>query len=128
MENGKGSCSVCTGLIRLCGGLDYFPSDIEVRKLLVERLHRVAKSHEHAKGMIDRWLDTKTAAPKVADLVDLATAVRIASDSLPAGCDVCRGEPWVVVERGARRCTCTRGQALRAKDAQREEERRGRTA
>jgi hypothetical protein len=36
-----------------------------------------------------------------------------ASQVLPAGCDICRGEPFMVDERGATRCTCPRGQALR---------------
>src|SRR5690242_7130247 len=65
MELGKGSCAACTALIRLCSGLDFFPVDAEVRKLLVERLHRLARNHDHAKLMVDRWLETQTAAPKV---------------------------------------------------------------
>jgi hypothetical protein len=107
------NCKTCAGLIRLCCSLDFFPTDPEVRGLLIERLHRLAKDHHHAKDMIDRWLDTQTVAPKVANLVELAGTVRAASQVLPAGCDVCQGEPWVVNDRGAARCVCARGQALR---------------
>ena len=123
MEPGKGTCATCMGLIRLCGGLDFFPGDAEIRKLLVERLHRVARNHEHAKRMIDHWLETQTAAPKVADLVSLAGAVRSEEKALSAGCDICNGEPWIVTERGAKRCGCARGQELRAKDTAWEDER-----
>jgi hypothetical protein len=95
MEPVKGSCATCTGQIRLCGGLDFFPTDAEIRRLLVDRLHRLAKDHQHAKAMIDRWLETETVAPKVADLVRLAAQVRMAPP-LPDGCDRCNGEPYVI--------------------------------
>lgn len=117
MELGKSSCATCAGLIRLCGGLDFFPADAEVRKLLVERLHRLARNHDHASAMIERWLETQTVAPKVADLVSLAATLRSGElGTLPAGCDVCNGELWVITDRGAKRCSCARGQALRAKE------------
>ena len=87
MEPGKGGCATCTGLIRTCASLDYFPSDLEVRRLLVERLHRLARSHEHAAAMIDAWLETKTAAPKIADLVALANQVSCPhSKSITSAC------------------------------------------
>lgn len=117
MELGKSSCATCAGLIRLCGGMDFFPQDSEVRKLLVERLHRLAKNHEHATSMIEHWLETQTVAPKVADLVNLAATQRSSQiGTLPAGCDICNGELWVITDRGAKRCSCARGQALRAKE------------
>jgi hypothetical protein len=43
MDPGKGNCATCAGLIRLCRGLDFFPADAEVRRLLIERLHAFAK-------------------------------------------------------------------------------------
>jgi len=86
--------------------------DAEVRRLLVERLHCLAKDHQHARAMIDRWLETRTAAPKVADLVSLASETRTAQ-ALPAGCASCGGEYWVVGPNGATRCNCARGSALR---------------
>jgi hypothetical protein len=86
MEREKGSCAICTGLIRLCSGLDFFPADAEVRRLLVERLHGLAKSHEHAKAMVEHWLEHERAAPKVADLVALAGQVRVAG-ALTADCE-----------------------------------------
>jgi hypothetical protein len=116
MEPGKGNCETCKRLIRLCGNLDYFPVDPQIRLLLVERLHRLAGDHQHAKAMIDRWLDTQTAAPKVADLVSLAAQVRTASQGLPAGCPVCNGQPWVEGPDGWGRCSCGRGQALHQMD------------
>ena len=42
------------------------------------------------------------------------------SPALPAGCDTCRGAPFVVHDRGATRCACPRGQALRQIDQLRE--------
>jgi hypothetical protein len=114
MEARKPNCPFCTSLIRLCSGLDFLPSDVEVRRLLAERLHRVAKNHDHAKAMIDHWLDTQTEAPKVADIVRLAGEVQSGVERLPPGCEICCGQPFVVTDQGARRCTCKRGQALRA--------------
>lgn len=128
MEPGKGNCATCAGLIRLCSGLDFFSADAEVRRLLVERLHRLAKDHQHARAMIDHWLDTQTVAPKVADLVTLASRVRSGSDALPAGCEICNGEYWVIGERGADRCTCPRGQALRQMEQRRALEPQGELA
>jgi hypothetical protein len=122
METGKWNCSTCTGLIRLCGGLDYFPPDVEVRKMLVERLHRLAKHHDHAKAMIERWIDTQTTAPKVADLVGLANDVRSDAATLPEGCRTCNSRPWIVTNRGAGRCACERGRALREMDRKRAED------
>ena len=116
MEPGKRNCENCKRLIRLCGGLDFFPQDQEVQCLLVERLHRLAKDHEHARRMIDRWLDTHTAAPKPADLLALANELRSTGHALPDPCEQCRafGGNWRVTDRGAERCTCSRGQALAA--------------
>ena len=130
MDAGKGTCKECGKLMRLCGGLDFFPADIELRWLLVERLHRLAKDHPHAKAMIDHWLETQTVAPKVADLVGLAAEVKPAGSALPPGCANCEIAPgiwasWVTVERGGEfgstRCACARGRALRAMDQRREQ-------
>jgi hypothetical protein len=122
METGKSNCQTCTSLIRLCGGLDYLSPDVEVRKMLVERLHRYARDHDHAKAMIERWIETQTTAPKVADLKALANEVRSDADSLPEGCRICNGQPWITTERGATRCVCARGIALRHIDRKRAEE------
>lgn len=122
----KDTCATCAALIRLCAGMDFFPADAEVRRLLVGRLHRLAKNHDHAKAMINRWLDTQTAAPKVADLVALAGEVpSTPGASLPAPCEECaaNGGNWRVVHRGGAegmdRCLCARGVALRALDGAR---------
>ncbi|HXS94174.1 MAG TPA: hypothetical protein VN736_06175 [Candidatus Limnocylindrales bacterium] len=95
---------------------------------MIERLHALAKNHDHAQAMIAKWLNTQTAAPKVANLVDLAGEVRAEHQTLPDGCNVCRGELWIVVETGAKRCSCARGLALKAKDRAREDERRAKNA
>lgn len=117
MELVKGSCATCAGLIRLCGSLDYFPADVEVRKLLVEHLHRLARSDEYPTAMIEHWLEAQTIAPKVADPVNLAASLRSGQlGALPAGCHICHGEPWVITDGGAKRCSCARGKALRAKE------------
>jgi hypothetical protein len=118
MEAGKGTCATCAGYVRLLGGCDYFPTDTEVRRLLVERLHRLAKNHDHAKAMIDRWLDTQTVAPKIADLVALAKSVHREKAELPAGCEKCLGYGMISCTREidgrsygyVRCCECARGQ------------------
>jgi hypothetical protein len=120
METSKHVCDTCTTLVRLCSGLDYFPADIELRRLLVERLHRLAVDHDHATAMIERWLERETAAPKVADLVALAAEVKTKQE-LPAGCDICGGDPWILTKRGAARCGCGRGRVLRDADRRRAE-------
>lgn len=48
-----------------------------------------------------------------------------ASQVLPAGCDTCCGAPFVVYDRGAGRCGCPRGQALRQMDQRRGERPQG---
>ncbi len=122
MEATNHGCATCANLIRLCSGLDYFPADDKVRGLLAERLHHFARDHSIAKAIIDHWLDNKTVAPKVADLIDLAQRFNRGS-GLPDGCDHCHGEPFVIREgdkgRIAVRCSCARGQALRAMDKMR---------
>jgi hypothetical protein len=91
MEPVKGTnCAACAYLIRLCSGLDFFPADVEVRRLLVETLHCLAEDHQHAKFMVSRWLETETIAPKVANFVALAAQVRN-GPSLPDGCSICDG-------------------------------------
>lgn len=118
-DSGKG-CEACTKLIRLCSGLDFFPADPEVRRLLIDQLHRLAKDHQHAQAMVYRWLETEKIAPKVADLVGLSNQVRAASQEMPAGCSNCNGDPWVMGPKGMRRCDCDRGQALRRMDKRRD--------
>jgi hypothetical protein len=71
--------------------------------------------------MVDAWLETEKAAPKIADLVHLAATVR-SKPELPTGCEVCRGEPFIANDSRAARCTCARGKALREMDRRREQE------
>jgi hypothetical protein len=112
----------------MCSSQDFLSADPDIRKLLTERLHKLAKDHDHAKRMIERWLDTQTVAPKVADLVGLANTVRPSSSQggLPAPCGICgpMGGYWVIRDFGqntrADRCDCARGQALSAMDRERE--------
>lgn len=52
MEATNHGCATCASLIRLCGGLDYFPADDNVRGLLAERLHHFARDHSSAKAMM----------------------------------------------------------------------------
>ncbi len=128
MEPRNFNCAECKRLVRLCSGLDFFPADPEVRMMLIERLHCLAASHEHARRMIDRWLERKTMAPKVSDLVGLAAEVSSRTETLPGPCDLCRPHAgnWQVVERRGEefmsRCDCPRGKALQQADANRETE------
>jgi hypothetical protein len=41
------------------------------------------------------------------------------AQGLPAGCSRCNGAPFVIHDRGAGRCACPRGQALRQMDQHR---------
>jgi hypothetical protein len=119
------SCATCTALIRLCSGLDFFPSDAEVRALLIDRLHRLSGNHDRARRMIDSWLNSNRVAPKIVDLVELAAHLpQSETTTLPAPCDACApfgGTHRLVAQEGfldsLGRCVCARGQALRAMDA-----------
>ncbi len=113
-----GMCIVCTGLIRLCSNLNFFSGDFEIRRLLIDRLHCIADDHDHAKAMIDRWLETSPAAPKVFDFMYMAQVTR-KREALGSGCDVCHGEPWVLGPNDIVRCGCTYGQALAELDRDR---------
>ena len=123
METGRSNCGTCAKLIRLTSGLSFFPADDEVRRLLIERLHRVAKDHEHARAMVTHWIDTQREAPKVADLFVLAGEVSTSREALPAPCDECApygGTHRLIIRRGTEfmaRCVCARGQRLAAMDA-----------
>lgn len=60
-------------------------------------------------------IDNKAAPPR-------PPARKKSKNSLPPGCDVCKGRPWVsdATGRGAHRCIlCGRGAALTAKDRER---------
>ena len=131
MQPTKGTCETCRQLIRNCASMDFFPADTQIRTLLIDRLHRAARDHDHARKMIDLWLETATAAPKISDLVSLAGQVRSSGgDSLPAACATCSGPPtgygglfvFVQTDRGeaTARCDCDRGRALQRLDQQRE--------
>jgi hypothetical protein len=119
----------CAELIRRCAGLDFFPSDMVVREVLVDALQRHAASDAHAERIVRQWLENERKAPMPADIVQLARDVSPDADgNVPGGCQECRGEPFVVSETdgrsGARRCSCERGRFLQAKD---DERRLGRT-
>ena len=106
-----GACYVCAGLIRLCGHMDFFSPDTEVRRMLIDKLHSIADDHTHAKAIIDRWQAISPAAPKVSDFHRMAEMTRVLR--LPDGCPSCHGEPFVSGPDGRwGRCTCLRGQAL----------------
>jgi hypothetical protein len=85
-----------------------------LRELLTTWLHRVSNDHEHAMRIIDHWLATERESPKVADLVRVSVLDLRPAQVLPDGCELCKGEPWVVDAKGARRCVCARGRALAA--------------
>jgi hypothetical protein len=121
--SGEHVCTECAAIMRPCGNLDYFPVDKDLRRELINRLHGVSRDHGHAKAIIERWRTTQRAAPKEADLIELAGETRNEADGLSSGCSKCNGAYWVVVNGEARRCECTRGRALRQMDRQRNERR-----
>jgi hypothetical protein len=47
------------------------------------------------------------------------------TEQLPTGCDRCNGEPYVITDDGAARCTCARGRELLQMDQRREREPQG---
>jgi len=115
MESGKRNCPECKRLVRLCGGMSFFPQDPEVQCLLVEELHRLARDHDNAHVMIYKWLYNQREAPKVADLVRLAAEHRVVIQPDP-NCEKCDGSGWVIIERndcsGAERCSCLSRQSM----------------
>jgi hypothetical protein len=103
----------CTELIRLCTGLDFFPSDKPVRDLLIATLYRVAASDEHATRIIENWLEREHRAPLVADIVALSSELNRTPvqtvRTFNTSCEVCRGSGWKIVSgpygfTGAMRC------------------------
>jgi hypothetical protein len=57
----------------------------------------------------------KTCSPRVAR-IESVNDVRM---NTLAGCEICKGEPFIEFPNGWDRCTCARGQALRQMDRQR---------
>lgn len=93
----------CAELIRLCAGMDFFPSDKSVREHLVNTLARVAASDNHAERMIDRWLERERKAPQIADLHALGqevnrTPVQTAR-RVNRNCESCKGTGFTIVQK-----------------------------
>ncbi len=105
-----------------------------VRGELLRALERNASSDRQATQIVDLLMEGKF-RPVPSEIRDAAEKVP-GKEPLPDGCDICGGEPWVMVERlvyefpqahptlrgkqymasGAARCTCAKGQYFRIKD------------
>ncbi len=107
-----------------------------IRNELGRALEKHAASDEHADRIVEALM-RGTFRPTPAEIAAIAGDCR-RNESLPAGCDICQGEPWVTVEKiqwefpkakeeargkqyiasGSRRCECDKGRWFRAKDAE----------
>lgn len=45
------SCAACAKLIRQCAGLDFFPADTEVRRLLIDRAVKTSRRERSSTGV-----------------------------------------------------------------------------
>jgi hypothetical protein len=106
------------------GLLKYFPA---VRAEVGKFLYSLCSGDNEARDLVAAICREHDEWPGPATVQRLHASIRSqsASDGLPFGCDICKGDYWVSsLEEAnfqgkpyehyvARRCTCTRGQALR---------------
>jgi hypothetical protein len=93
------------------------PQTDEGRNEVTECLMRNCQDAEHARLVVTRLLDDVLECQNLtAEIAIIAQATR-KQDPLPPGCNRCKGEPFIGGPDGLwTRCTCARGQALRARD------------
>ena len=115
--------------------------DLDGKKVIAETLERHCQSDEHVTRVLQTFAETVADwRNPVAELVSIAHATRTAAQP-PPGCDRCfrgadaetgviRWAPHVIVigkngqERGADRCNCARGDWLRQRDKEQDEQRK----
>jgi hypothetical protein len=76
--------------IRRLAGLDFFPKEEVAIRELFHALWDAAKSIDHAKRILDRWLASETKAPKPSEIRVFESQVPIVAEPPPPGCDDCR--------------------------------------
>ena len=107
--------------IRRLAGLDFFPKEEVAIRELFHALWDAAKSIDHAKRILDRWLASETKAPTPSEIRVLASQVPIVAEPPPPGCDDCRPTGgWRSFERNgysaSEYCVCPLGQYRRKLD------------
>lgn len=87
---------------------------------LVSTLWGVAHTEDHATRTVDALCKSSQFCPTPAE-IRAAAEQQPLHEAMPGGCKICNGSEWVIDEanNGVRRCTCERGQYLRAKDRER---------
>ncbi len=121
MEINKLTRGLAAKQIKLLSFQDYFQRDEDLAELLATSLIRHSDDEAHMQRMVATWIERTRQALHPADVPGLAaqTTYRLA---LPPGCDVCKGDPWLVGDNAAGqacavRCACARGQKLAEADA-----------
>lgn len=103
-----------------------FAAEESFLQLLAETLIEEAESQHHIARMVDVWLKRTKDMLHPSNIADLANdTAQHEKGALPGGCEECRGLPYVIVEGGARRCTCPRGKGLARRERERKEKRVG---
>ncbi len=112
--------------VRRLGGLEFTPQTPEAWVELARTLKNRSRSAEHARRIIDRFLEPGAEArcPTPGDLAVVAKGVaadpKLDRPELAAACEEC--EPyagnwrWCHQRAGLERCSCARGLKLRAMD------------
>lgn len=81
---------------------------------VLECIARNCTDAAHAHAVMTILLDTVTRCQNLtAEIARIAAETRKLPE-LPSGCAVCNGEPWIMVNGAAARCSCARGRALKA--------------
>lgn len=112
----KPTLKYCLSKIRLLEGQDFFQRNEIIIGFLAKRIQSVAESEGHVERMIETWICRTRQMLHVSDVPALAYETY---GALPAGCDICHGEPVITIEKNGGysmiRCKCPRGQALTAR-------------
>jgi len=114
--------AACAKHMRLLAGQDYYKADEALLDLLNQALIRHADDTAHILRMVTMWVDRTRQMLHPSDIARLAseTSDRV---SLPAGCNVCRGENFIFClvngQECMKRCDCDRGRRLAEIDRRR---------
>ena len=125
-----------TEQIMRCSSLQKFPLYPQGVKELRDTLRKHSQTLDRAVRVIDLVMAERDTCPTPKELAAIANEMNRQAESVPGGCEICEGQPWVTVEKlvwefpkgkegnrgiqymaaGSERCHCTKGQWFRAKD------------
>jgi len=125
--------------MRVLSGQEFFVRDEVLLNALARKIMAHAVDTEHVERLLGTWVSRTKEMLRISDIAALASETQQDSRSeLPEPCEVCGcmgylpqdrqrdgiagadGGYWVFDDKGSRRCSCARGQALRAMDRARE--------